>query len=288
MQLVKPGITMLDTMKNKRSGPTRCARSSACRPTRWSTCRRWPATSSTTCRACRASASRPPPKLINEYGDLDTLLARAGEIKQPKRRERLIEHAEQARLSRELVRLKDDVPVEASVDQLGVRDPEPDPLLGFLREMEFTTLHQAHRRRLGDGGAAAGGAARLRFPAADSLANGEGSGPGPRARAPAAAVAPACRRRRAAKIDRSKYETVTDLAHLAGLDRRRPRRRPRRLRHRDQQPRSPCRPSWSASAWRSAPGEACYVPLAHGGSGHASIRRRQSHAGATARRRSPR
>ncbi|MEK9723574.1 MAG: 5'-3' exonuclease H3TH domain-containing protein, partial [Rhodospirillaceae bacterium] len=51
-------------------------------------------------------------QLINEYGDLDTLLARAEEIKQPKRRERLLEQADMARVSRELVRLKDDVPVE--------------------------------------------------------------------------------------------------------------------------------------------------------------------------------
>jgi DNA polymerase-1 len=68
--------------------------------TRWSTSRPCAATASTTCRARPASASRPPPQLINEYGDLDTLLARAGEIKQPKRRETLIEFADQIRLSR--------------------------------------------------------------------------------------------------------------------------------------------------------------------------------------------
>ena len=64
-------------------------------------------------------------ELIKEYGDLDTLLARAGEIKQPKRREKLIEFADQARISRELVRLKDDVPVEVPVDALGVHEPSP-------------------------------------------------------------------------------------------------------------------------------------------------------------------
>src|SRR6185312_9995085 len=50
-------------------------------------------------------------QLLEEFGDLDTLLSRASEIKQNKRRENLIEHADMARLSRELVRLKDDVPV---------------------------------------------------------------------------------------------------------------------------------------------------------------------------------
>src|SRR5262249_46858861 len=88
-------------------------------------------------------------ELINEYGDLDGLLARAGEIKQPKRREKLIEFAEQARISRELVRLKDDVPDMIAADALGVRDPEPATLLGFLREMEFSTLTRRISEALG-------------------------------------------------------------------------------------------------------------------------------------------
>lgn len=79
-------------------------------------------------------------QLINEYGDLDTLLARAHEIKQPKRREKLIEFAEQARVSRMLVTLKDNVPVEVPVDALGVQDPNPAELVGFLKALEFTTL----------------------------------------------------------------------------------------------------------------------------------------------------
>ena len=57
-------------------------------------------------------------ELIKNYGDLETVLARAGEIKQPKRRETLIEHAEKARLSRELVQLKDDVGRSTPLDAL--------------------------------------------------------------------------------------------------------------------------------------------------------------------------
>ncbi len=79
-------------------------------------------------------------QLITEYGDLDTLLARAGEIKQPKRREKLIEFADQARVSRELVRLKDDVPLPIQTDQLAVHAPQPETVLGFLQTMEFSTL----------------------------------------------------------------------------------------------------------------------------------------------------
>ena len=88
--------------------------------TRWSTSRPCAATASTMCRARRASASRPPSALINEYGDLDTLLARAGEIKQDKRRQTLIDFADQIRLSRELVRLDCDTPLPAPIDELAV------------------------------------------------------------------------------------------------------------------------------------------------------------------------
>src|SRR3546814_13390276 len=67
-------------------------------------------------------------QLITEYGDLETLLARAGEIKQAKRRERLIENAELARISKKLVRLDDDVPVVESIDAFGLRQPVAEDL----------------------------------------------------------------------------------------------------------------------------------------------------------------
>ncbi|MDH5410843.1 MAG: DNA polymerase I, partial [Alphaproteobacteria bacterium] len=79
-------------------------------------------------------------QLIEEYGDLDTLLARAGEIKQPKRRENLIEFADLARVSRQLVRLKDDVPVEHELDSFDVKKPDHDTLIAFLREQGFKSV----------------------------------------------------------------------------------------------------------------------------------------------------
>ena len=78
--------------------------------------------------------------LLTEYGDLDTLLERAGEIKQPKRRETLLAFADQVRLSRELVRLADDAPVEPGIDSFAVRDPDAPTLAAFLEAMEFRTL----------------------------------------------------------------------------------------------------------------------------------------------------
>jgi len=78
--------------------------------------------------------------LINEYGDLETLLARASEIKQTKRRENLIEFADQARVSRQLVQLDCDVAVEAGLEEFGLMDADPKKLIGFLKTMEFTAL----------------------------------------------------------------------------------------------------------------------------------------------------
>jgi DNA polymerase-1 len=86
-------------------------------------------------------------QLIAEFGDLDTLLASTAQIKQEKRRQTLIDFADQIRLSRELVRLSCDVPLPEPVDQLAVRDPDPAVLTEFLERMEFRTL----ARRIGDG-----------------------------------------------------------------------------------------------------------------------------------------
>src|SRR5208282_2081269 len=79
-------------------------------------------------------------ELIREYGDLETLLAKAPLIKQKMRRERLIEFADQARLSRRLVELDRNVPVEQPLDRTAVEEPDPNALLAFLRSMEFNSL----------------------------------------------------------------------------------------------------------------------------------------------------
>jgi len=87
--------------------------------------------------------------LINEFGDLDALLERAGEIKQPKRRQTLIDHADQIRLSRRLVLLDEATPLDFTLDDLEVRDPEPEALMPFLAEMEFRTLTKRIADQLG-------------------------------------------------------------------------------------------------------------------------------------------
>src|SRR5438309_9048105 len=79
-------------------------------------------------------------QLIVEYGDLEQLLFRATEIKQPKRREALVENAEKARISRQLVLLDDKVELDVPLDDLAVHEPDARKLIAFLKAMEFSTL----------------------------------------------------------------------------------------------------------------------------------------------------
>src|ERR1051325_223936 len=87
-------------------------------------------------------------ELINAYGDLETLLAHAHEIKQPKRREALLENEAKARLSKELVKLDDDVPLPCPLSALRVKPYDPDKLFPFLDEMELRALKSRIEKRL--------------------------------------------------------------------------------------------------------------------------------------------
>jgi DNA polymerase-1 len=87
-------------------------------------------------------------ELINAYGDLETLLAHAGEIKQPKRRQALIDNEAKARLSKELVKLDDDVPLPCPLSALRVKPYDPDKLFPFLDEMELRALKSRIEKRL--------------------------------------------------------------------------------------------------------------------------------------------
>jgi len=78
-------------------------------------------------------------QLICEYGDLETLLARAGEIKQEKRRQTLLDNADKARLSKQLVTLDQNVALDVPVGDLAVHDPDYKSLVAFLKAMEFNT-----------------------------------------------------------------------------------------------------------------------------------------------------
>src|SRR6516165_9648343 len=79
-------------------------------------------------------------ELINAYGDLESLFAHAHEIKQPKRREALIDNEAKARLSKELVKLDDSVPLPCPLSALKVKPYDPEELFPFLDEMELRAL----------------------------------------------------------------------------------------------------------------------------------------------------
>ena len=79
-------------------------------------------------------------ELINKYGNLENLLRSAGEIKQNKRRETLIENKNKAIISKKLVTLKNDAPIEKNLDELQMKQIDKNKLYKFLREMEFNRL----------------------------------------------------------------------------------------------------------------------------------------------------
>lgn len=140
MQLVGPGVTMWDPMKNRSIGPDEVVEKFGVGPDKVVDVQSLAGDSTDNVPGVPGIGIKTAAQLIAEYGDLDTLLERAGEIKQPKRRESLIENAEMARISRQLVRLKDDVPVEVPLSDFKRRDPDGEILLGFLREQEFRKL----------------------------------------------------------------------------------------------------------------------------------------------------
>ncbi|MET0295388.1 MAG: DNA polymerase I, partial [Phenylobacterium sp.] len=152
MQLVGPQVSMLDTMKNLKIGPEQVVEKFGVLPDKVVDVQALCGDSVDNVPGAPGIGVKTAAQLIGEYGDLDTLLARASEIKQPKRRETLIAFADQIRLSRELVKLDCDTPLPAPIDELAVADPG-EPLAAFLEQMEFKTL--ARRVAEGFGGAAA-------------------------------------------------------------------------------------------------------------------------------------
>ena len=151
MQLVTDRVQMRDTMKNKDIGIEEVKEKFGVAPDKVIDIQSLAGDSADNVPGVPGIGVKTAALLINEYGDLDTLLERAGEIKQKGRREKLLEHADMARLSRDLVTLKVDVPVEVSVEELAVRDPDKQALFDFLEEMTFRTLTNRVREAMGEG-----------------------------------------------------------------------------------------------------------------------------------------
>jgi DNA polymerase-1 len=140
MQLVGNGVTMFDPMKNVRIGPAEVAEKFGVPPDKVVDVQSLCGDSVDNVPGAPGIGIKTAALLINEYGDLDTLLARAGEIKQDKRRQTLIDFADQIRLSRQLVTLDCSTPLPEPVEALAVEEPDPATLAAFLDDMQFRTL----------------------------------------------------------------------------------------------------------------------------------------------------
>jgi DNA polymerase-1 len=140
MQLVTDCVTMYDTMKDRRIGIPEVIEKFGVPPEKVVEVQALAGDSVDNVPGVPGIGIKTAAQLITEYGDLETLLARAPEIKQPKRRESLIEHAEKARISRKLVQLDDRVKLDMPLDDLTVHEPDSRKLIAFLKAMEFSTL----------------------------------------------------------------------------------------------------------------------------------------------------
>ena len=165
MQLVRGNITMLDPMKNRPIGPEEVIEKFGVTPDKVVDVQALAGDSTDNVPGVPGIGIKTAAELINQFGDLDSLLAAAETIKQPKRRENLIQFAEQARISRQLVYLKDDVDVPLAIDGLVTPQAEEETLMGFLAEQGFKSLI-----------AALGGTMPAASPAAASLSSAKTAG----------------------------------------------------------------------------------------------------------------
>ncbi len=149
MQLVDDNITMLDAMKNKVIGREQVMEKFGVGPDRVIDVQALAGDSSDNVPGVQGIGVKTAALLINEYGDLDGVLARAEEIKQPKRRQSLIEQADMARISRDLVTLKTDVPLDVPLSEFSVKVPDPETIVSFLRTYGFKSLITTMEGRLG-------------------------------------------------------------------------------------------------------------------------------------------
>jgi DNA polymerase I len=301
MQLVTDCVVMYDTMKDRRIGIPEVIEKFGVPPEKVIEVQALIGDSTDNVPGVPGIGVKTAAQLIGEYGDLETLLARAGEIKQEKRRQALIENAEKARLSKKLVTLDTHVKLDVPLGDLAVHEPDYKRLIAFLKAMEFTAL----TRRVAefssidlaaiepDGKLKAGGGSaspqeaperRAATPAPaqqgslplDTPGTGNGRPIPSRAAAPPtqgeftpqALAAARVEAARNAKVDRSRYETVRSLDRLNAWITR---ARDVGVVALDTETTSidPMQATLCGFSLAVAPNEACYVPLAHrkGGDG---------------------
>ncbi|MDE1148753.1 MAG: DNA polymerase I [Azospirillaceae bacterium] len=174
MQLITDGVGLLDPMKNKSIGADEVMEKFGVAPDRVVDVQALAGDSVDNVPGVPGIGVKTAAQLITEYGDLDGLLARAHEIKQPKRREALTLHAEMARISRQLVRLDAHAPVPEPLEALKARAPDHDKLVAWLREQGFrSAIQKVEGEFLRDGGTPAAPALTLEATPAAAKAGGE-------------------------------------------------------------------------------------------------------------------
>ena len=294
MQLINDCVVMYDTMKDRKIGIPEVIEKFGVPPEKVIEVQALIGDSTDNVPGVPGIGVKTAAQLIAEYGDLETLLSRAAEIKQEKRRQSLIENAEKARLSKRLVTLDAHVALDVPLAALAVHEPDYKRLISFLKAMEFTTLTRrvAEFSGLDPAQIEADGKLKAGTGAASPPDRGEPQAakpaqarqallplpPSPASRAaapstqgeftPQALAAARVEAAHNAKVDRSRYEVVRSLDRLAAwIERARDLGvvaldiRTTRL--------DPMQATLCGFALALAPNEACYVPLAHrkGGDG---------------------
>jgi DNA polymerase-1 len=253
MQLIVDGkVEMLDTMKNRRLASAEVLEKFGVAPDKVVHVQALAGDSIDNVPGVRGIGVKTAAELINTYGDLETLLKRAGEIKQNKRRESLIEQAENARVSFKLVTLDTHVPLKEQPDEFAVHEPDCKELIAFLKAMEFTSITKrvaAHFEVTDLDAIAAAPTVANVLPPQPELPEikGETAAETEKLRAP---------------IDHNAYVTVTDVKTL---DRWIARAREKGVVCVDTETTSldPMTANLCGVSLAVAPGEACYIPCGH-------------------------
>ena len=291
MQLIEPGVAMYDPAsgdrEERRFGPAEVVEYFGLGPDKVVDIQALAGDSTDNVPGAPGIGVKTAAQLIAEYGDLETLLARAGEIKQPKRREALTDpqNVERIRISKRLVTLARDVAVETPLEALATPKLDGKRLLGFFKAMELTTLTRRVAEICGVEASSVEPDPRFVGPAGWLKRDGGQAeapaleGPTP-ASAPEAAPAPPAPAREAipeatpgdlvraraaearAPIDRSAYATVRTAAELAGWIARAEGTGVVAV---DAELSSidPMRGELIGLSMAVRPGEACYIPIGH-------------------------
>ena len=140
MQLVKPGVRLYDPMKSRVLGNKEVKEKFGVEPSKVVDVQALAGDSSDNVPGVPGIGIKTAAELINKYKSLETLLEKAHEIPQNKRRETILENKNKAILSRKLVELKNDVPVKQKIETFTLKKINKEKLYDFLREMEFNRL----------------------------------------------------------------------------------------------------------------------------------------------------